>query len=379
MHIINKERLADIFVRLCETDSPSWQEGRMADLLKEVFSIFDCEIEEDDTAAVTGSDSGNLLVRFRGNREALPIFFNCHMDTVQPGIGVEVDRHGDTFTSRGETVLGADDKSGIASLIEVMRLIKENNTAHGPIEFLFTTCEEVGLLGAKSFDYSKLKSHAGYALDSTGIDRVIIGAPASNRIDIEVFGASAHAGLNPEKGINAIQLASMAISALNLGRLDHESTASIGIITGGDAPNIIPEKVLLKGELRSHSEEKLAAYTENMKQAFVQTIDSWEDPTGLAQGRPRVEFTVFEDYPTLKLNETDEVIRIVKRAEQKLNRPLDYIVAGGGSDANIFASHGIKTAIIATGMTHVHSTDESVDLNDIVRAAELVQAIILSC
>jgi len=206
MNPINKERLAATFTRLCETDSPSWQEGKVADLLREVFDEFDCTIEEDETAPITGSDSGNLLVTFPGTIDTQPIFFNCHMDTVQPGIGVEVDRQEDIFTSKGDTVLGADDKSGLAALIEVMQLLRENNTPHGPIELLFTTCEEVGLLGAKSFDYSKLKSQTGYALDSTGIDRVIIGAPASNRIDIEVFGASAHAGLNPELSHPIVEL-----------------------------------------------------------------------------------------------------------------------------------------------------------------------------
>ncbi len=376
---INRERLAETFVRLCETDSPSWQERKVADLLKDIFAVFDCDVEEDESAAVTGSDCGNLLVRFQGGSDTAPVFFNCHMDTVLPAIGVEVVRQGDVFTSRGKTVLGGDDKSGIAALIEVMQLLRENKIRHGPVEFLFTTCEEVGLLGAKAFDYSRLRSKTGYALDSTGTDRIIIGAPASNRIDIEVFGASAHAGLNPEKGINAIQLAAKAVAELTLGRLDHESTANIGIVAGGKAPNIIPEKVLLKGELRSHSEEKLAAFTGKMQQTFKTVIDNWQDDSGLAQGKPRVEFTVFEEYPALKLNEDDGVIQLVKKAEKKLDRTLNYLVAGGGSDANIFSSHGIRTAIISTGMNHVHSTEENIDLNDMVRTAELVQAIILSC
>ncbi len=215
-------------------------------------------IFEDASAAKTGSESGNLIIRFNGN---LPdqegLFFSCHMDTVEPATGIEVLRTGDIFTSKGETVLGGDDKSGVAAILELLAILQEDKSPHPMIEVIVTTCEEIGLLGAKHLDYQKLQTKYGYALDSSGIDHVIVGAPAANKISIKIQGLAAHAGLCPEAGINALALTAEALSGLRLGRLDEESTRNFGIIQGGVASNIVPEQIVLKGEVRSHSTAKL--------------------------------------------------------------------------------------------------------------------------
>ena len=373
---INQERLAATFIALCEIDSPSKKEGKVAEYLKSVFQKMDAEITEDDSADETGSDCGNLLVRFSGSLDKEPVFLNCHMDTVLPAEGVKVLQQGEVFTSAGDTVLGGDDKAGIAVLIEVMRTLKENNKPFGSVELVFTTCEEVGLLGVKAFDPNLLKSKIGFALDTTGVHKVITGAPAANRIAAEISGVAAHAGLNPEEGINAIQLAAQAIAGLELGRLDFESTANIGLIEGGAATNIIPEKAVVKGEIRSHSEEKLAAYTEKAKEIFSKTILNWQDPGGKAKGRPTMNFQVIPDYPVMKLDFNSAVLRRAEQAAASINVNLEFLVAGGGSDANIFNSYGLQCAILSTGMDKVHSTEETIRLSDMVRTAELVMALL---
>jgi tripeptide aminopeptidase len=373
---INKERLGDLFTSLCEIDSPSKQEGRVATRLKEIFAGLGADaILEDDSASQTGSDCGNLLVRFIGSLDRQPVFFNCHMDTVEPGVGVKVRRQGDTFFSAGDTVLGADDKSGIAIFIEVMRTLQENKIAHGPVEFLFTTCEEIGLRGVKSLNFPSMRAKIGYALDTTGIDRIVFGAPAANRLVIEIAGLAAHAGLNPEKGINAIQLSAQAIARLDLGRLDEESTANIGLITGGTATNIIPDNVVIQGEVRSHSESKLAAYTEDIRNTFEQTVQDWSGRAN-GGGQPTLTFSVNKEYPVMQIKRDDPVRKRIEEAATGLNRKLLFTVAGGGSDANILCSQGRPCLIIGTGMNNVHTTEESIDLQDMVRTAELVMGIL---
>ncbi|MEE4164564.1 MAG: M20/M25/M40 family metallo-hydrolase [Desulfocapsaceae bacterium] len=371
---IDKERLAKTFTELCEISSPSRQEKGVADYLKTIFTGLGADyIHEDDSAAATGSLTGNLVFRFDGNSPAAPLFFACHMDTVQPGQGVQVKRSEDVFTSRGETILGGDDKSGIAPLIELFTLLRDHKIRHRTVELVFTTCEEIGLLGAKSFDYSQLQSRFGYALDSNGIDKVIIGAPASNRIRIDVHGTAAHAGMNPEGGVSAFLVAAEALTRLKLGRLDDESTANIGVMNGGTATNIIPEHLMLKGEVRSHSIDKLAAYTAEIEATFVKTAADW--PVDDESKRPTVDFKVESDYPVMKLSKEDIVIRTVTAAGQTLGRNISLVIAGGGSDANIFNGYGLSTAIIATGMNKVHTTDECLDLNDMVSLTELLLAI----
>ena len=374
---INQERLAAVFTTLCEIDSPSKQEGRVAAYLKFLFADMGAEVFEDDSARRTGSDCGNLFVRFPdGGLDREPVFFNCHMDTVLPAIGVKVRREGEVFTSAGDTVLGSDDKAGVAALIEVMRTLRKKNIPHGPVELVFTTCEEVGLLGVKALDPSLIKAKIGYALDSSGINRVIVGAPAANRITAEFKGLASHAGLSPEKGISAIQIAAKAIARLKLGRLDSESTANIGVISGGAASNIIPESVVVQGEVRSHSVKLLQEYTENIRSNFQAEIDNWSDPAGIAQGKPSLQFNIIDDYPAMKLDRESAVIKRVAAAAASLGRELDYVVAGGGSDANIFNSYAIPCAILSTGMDKVHSTRETITLSDMVLTAELISAIL---
>ncbi|MBC8207604.1 MAG: M20/M25/M40 family metallo-hydrolase [Desulfobulbaceae bacterium] len=376
---IDRERLAHTFMRLCEIDSPSRSEAALAAHLREILlELGATVIIEDESATMTGANCGNLLIRFPGTDPGgESLFFACHMDTVQPGVGVEVLREDDLFTSRGETILGGDDKSGIAALIELIRVLREEQAGHGPIELLMTTCEEIGLLGAKGFDCSQVRASYGYALDSTGIDRVIVGAPAANKLKVQIHGIAAHAGLNPEQGISALCLAAKAIAELRLGRLDDQSTANFGLIQGGVATNIIPDLISLEGEVRSHSPEKLAAYTKEIEDVFDQVVSGWSHGNGGSSTKPSLEFSAESEYPAMRLAESDPVLARLRRAGELLDRELDFRVAGGGSDANIFNSHGLPTAIIATGMTKVHTTDECLALDDLVSLTELIHAIVV--
>lgn len=372
---IERERLARTFVNLCEIDSPSRQERRVADYLKGLFTELGAEsVVEDSSAAQTGADCGNLIIRFPGTVVKEPIFFACHMDTVEPGRGVKVLRTGDLFTSRSNTVLGGDDKSGIAAVIELIRVLKESKMDHGSIEILLTTCEEIGLLGAKNLDHRLLQAKSGYALDSTGIDKVVIGAPAANRLKVEVHGIAAHAGLNPEQGVSAFCLAARAIADLRLGRLDDQSTANFGLIHGGVATNIVPALLVVEGEVRSHSPEKLLAYTEEIESTFRSVVCGWSSQLGKDK-QPSVDISVEKEYPVMRLSHDDQVVRRVKTAGELLDRAIDFQVAGGGSDANIFNGYGLQTAIIATGMNKVHTVDESLDLQDLISLTELLLAI----
>ncbi len=373
---ILSDRLAETFVQLCEMSSPSRREGLVAAFIRDIFKGLGAEVVEDGSATSTGSNSGNLVVRIEGNPLMSPLFFNAHMDTVSPGEGIKVRREGDIFSSTGNTVLGGDDKSGIAILIEVFRTLAEHHAEHGPIDLIFTTCEEIGLLGAKHLDITLLRANHGFSLDSSGIDQVIVGAPAANRIKVELKGLAAHAGLEPEKGINAIYLAAQAIAMLRLGRLDHESTANIGLISGGTATNIIPDRVEIEGEVRSHSIEKLALFTREIRQIFEQAVSGGQGITGQDKGVPDVTFVIQLEYPLLKVAMDAPVVQRVSQAAAKLGRTLKFIAAGGGSDANIFSSYGLNTVILGTGMQQVHTVDEWIALSDMVRTAELLCATI---
>ncbi len=374
---IQRERLAEIFTRLCETESPSRQEKDVSLLLQQQFrEIGADEIIEDNSAAVTGADCGNLIIRFKGSLPLDPIFFSCHMDTVEPARGVKVQRTGDLFTSAGDTILGSDDKSALAACLEMMRVLKESGVQHRPVEFVITTCEEIGLVGAKALDPSLILAREGYALDSSGFARVIVQAPALERLTITVNGLAAHAGLNPELGINAITLAARALTACPCGRIDEETTANFGTISGGTADNIVSEQVVVTGEVRSHDPEKLKKVIGDIRHAFVETATSWSDPAGIIAGKPSVAIEVENDFPAMKIDADTTLIRRLEEASRHTGITLDYEKAGGGSDANVFNGYGLPTAIVATGMTNVHSTQEQVTLQDMVDLTRLITALV---
>ena len=374
---VNRERLAANFTELCEIDSPSRQEGRISQRLQQLFrGLGAVEVAEDNSSGRTGSECGNLIIRFEGSLDLEPIFFSCHMDTVQPAQGVRVKRIGDLFTSAGETILGSDDKSGIAACIEAMRLLREHKQPYRPVEFVITTCEEIGLVGAKALDPHRVRAKEGYALDSSGFAKVITHAPAANRLTITVTGVAAHAGLHPEWGVNALVLAGKALARVPSGRIDEETTCNFGTISGGTASNIVPEKVVIEAEVRSHSMEKLERLTEEIREIFTATVAAWTDPGGEAQGRPSVTMEVRQDFPMMQLAREDRVIRRVDAAARAIGMELSYEKAGGGSDANIFNGHGLATAIIATGMAQVHTTSEQVELQDMVDLTRLLVALL---
>lgn len=367
---INHDRLAHIFTTLCQIDSPSRHEDKVAAFISNFFAPFpSVEIFVDSSNQQTASTTGNLIIQIPAtDPEIAPLFFACHMDVISPCLGVKVDRHNDIFSSAGETVLGGDDKGGIAILLELFLILHDNKLRHGPLEFIFTTCEEIGLLGAKALSPQHLKARHGYALDSTGIDNVIMGAPAAVTISAHIHGRAAHAGLNPEDGLSAIFLASQVISNLPLGRLDNDSTANIGVINGGHAPNIIPASTQLNGEIRSHSSRKLTKYIKQFRDVFHSTMAPFA-PIG------HYELDINPQYPAMLLPQNSFTLQLCHAAAKQLHRPLDFLIAGGGSDANIFNDNGLETAILGIGMDNVHSTHETIALDSLVRSLELCLAL----
>ena len=375
--MLNRDRLADVFKTLVQIDSVSKKEGAISRALQEIFESLGGEVHDDGAGPKVEGDTGNLIARFKGSgADAVPLLLNAHMDTVQPGEGVNVLFSDGTFTSDGSTILGADDKSALAVIIEAIRTLQENGLSYGPLEIVVTICEEVGLLGAKNLDYSMIKARYGYSLDGTDTEGIVTRAPAANHIEFKVHGRDAHAGASPEKGINAIHLASGAISATRLGRIDEETTANIGVIEGGKATNIVPSLVTMAGEVRSHSTEKLEEETQKIIQGFERQVSKYKEAFPSDDGLPRLEVEVRQDFSILKIPDDHPVVALAKEAASVLGRKMEIKTSGGGSDSNIFSGHGIVTGILGTGMKDMHTVRESIRLDDMVKAVELLLEII---
>jgi len=372
--MINKDRLAETFKYLVEIDSVSKNEGGIAKTLREILESMGAEVFIDNAGSNTGSNTGNLIAKIRGNADAPPLLLNAHMDTVDPGNGVRAVFKDGAFTSDGTTILGADDKSAIAILLESIRVIKEKGLPHGPLEIVLTICEEIGLQGAKNLDYDLISASYGFALDATDTEGIITRAPAANRLEFKIHGKDAHAGAAPEKGINAIWLASKAIAGLQIGRIDRETTCNIGIIEGGTAINIVPKMVTVKGEVRSHDEEKLKSITDKIVSSFRAAVADYKPAEDV--GTPRLEVVVEHDFSRTHIPSDHPVVVLAQKASQTLGRKMVTKSTGGGADANIFFEKGIVTGVLGTGMRDMHTVRESIRLIEMIQTAELVIEII---
>jgi tripeptide aminopeptidase len=352
--MINQERLLATFLELVQIDNPSHGEAMIAAHIRGLLEALGLAVEEDAVH--------NLLARVPGEGE--PLLLNAHMDSVAPCVGVRPLVADGMVRSSGDTVLGADDLAGVAAIIEGVRASLERGEPHRAAELLLTVQEEVGLVGAAAFDTSKLQARAGVTLDSGGdFGGITIAAPSQDSLYIVVTGRAAHAGVAPERGISAIAVAAQALAAMPLGRIDSETTANIGIIKGGQATNIIPERVELWGEARSHDQEKLSDQVGAMVAAL-------EAAASAAGGSVKVDIT--RKYDSYRLAEDLPIIQRIATALRAIGFEPRYQVSGGGSDVNILAQHGLQIANVSVGYREIHSTGEYIAVADLERSAELV-------
>ena len=367
--MINEKRLIESFVELVKIDSVSREEKKIADFLVKKLKDLGLEVIVDQAGEKVKSNSGNIIARLKGNKDkAIPIMFSAHMDTVVPGKNINPLCDGEKIVSDGKTILGADDKAAIAALLEALHIIKEKNISHSDIEIVFSICEEIGLHGAKNLDISSLNARIAFVLDAGGqVGKIITTAPSQNSLKIIIYGKSAHAGSNPEEGINAIQVAGFALSRMKLGRIDEETTTNIGIISGGKATNIIPDEVTFEGEVRSRKEEKLEKYTEQLKKIAEDTAQEF---------KAKAEVKINREYYCYNLSTDDQVVKIATKAVKDMGLQPLLCPSGGGSDANVFNKKGFPSVVLAVGMEKVHTLEEYILVKNLKNTAGCILSII---
>ena len=366
--MINQTRLVDAFMKYVQISSPTKSEGEFAKFIKEILEDLDFEVEIDDAGPKVGSDTGNVVAKIKGTVEGEPILFSCHMDTVSPGLNIKPIIKDGAIYSDGTTILGADDKAGIAAIIEALRIIKENNLPHGPIEISFSVFEEGGLHGAKNLDFKKFSAKRAFILDSGGdLGQIVVQGPAQDKIHVKIVGKPAHAGVCPEEGISAIMVAADAISQMKLLRIDAETTANIGVINGGSVTNIVTPEVTILAEARSLDNHKLSKQSSHMKACFEKAAE---------EAGAKAEVEIIRMYDAFKVDPADEIVKVLETACRNIGVEPYTEASGGGSDTNIFNANGIKAINLGTGERKSHTLEEHIYINDLVKVTELVLEII---
>jgi tripeptide aminopeptidase len=366
--MINKRRLVSSFKKLVRIDSPSLQEGKIIEYLQrelKALGLRSCQM-----GRPRGGEAGNLVAHLPGKGCRYPqILINAHVDTVTPGVKIKPIEKGEYIFTDGSTILGADNKAGVATILEILTVLKEKRLPHPPLKIIFTVAEEIGLVGAKMLPEKAMTADFGLTLDGGEIEELIHKAPSQYSLEATIIGKAAHAGIHPEEGINAIKVASEAIAGMKLGRIDKETTANIGLIEGGRATNIIPDRVKVKGEARSHDIHKLEHQVEQMERVLLKACQ---------KHRARLNIKVERVYKAFEISYHNRILKqLVIAMKSSGIKPL-IKETGGGSDANIFNEWGIPTLILGVGADRVHTTKEQIRAEDLIRGAEMVLQVIRS-
>ena len=361
--------VAQLMVRLCEIPSPSREEGAVADVVRASLAALGAEVSEDDAAERLPAGCGNILARFPATAEGgIPIAFGAHLDTVPQTGPIEVELADGVLRNRLPTILGSDNKAAVAVLLVAMQQVVQEERPHAGIELLFTPCEEIGLKGGAAVDVGSLTSRVGFIYDHTGpIGDIVTAAPSLRRIEASFVGTAAHAGIVPEAGRSAIAAAARAIARMPLGRIDADTTANVGLITGGTAANVVPELCTVIGEARSRDERALAGQLMAMLDALA-----W----AASEGEVDLQTRVHDEFHGYRLTEADLQVALAARALEACGRTPRLVPTGGGSDVNALLRNGFPCVNLCNGSMDVHTPEERIAVESLTGMVDVTLAII---
>lgn len=351
--MINKNRIVKTFFELVSIDSPSGEEEEISSVLAKKLKKLGGKIVIDSY--------GNLIAKFEGRGK--PLMLNSHTDTVEPGRSIKPKTKGGKIVSDGTTIVGGDAKAGISIILEAIETARENKIAIRPLDVVLTREEETSLGGAKNLDYSLLRAKEGLVFDGDEeVYKIFVSSPTYYDLDVEITGRSAHAGVEPEKGISAIEIAAKMINGLKLGRLDEETTVNVGIIQGGSVRNAVPEKTRFHGEIRSRNKKTLERILKQTGSVF----DS------IAKNYPEAEIKVdfLKEFEGFKLLPSHPLIIKASNVLKGMELKAELKDSGGGSDANIFGENGLQVIIVGTGVYQPHTKREYVLIDQMLDSAK---------
>ena len=357
----DRQRLVETLVDLIRIDSPSGEEDAIDQEVSARLSALGLTVEHDSY--------NNIIARLEGVGE--PLLLSAHLDTVEPGRGINPELDGDTLRSDGTTILGGDCKAGVAIVLEALACVAESNGPHRAVEVAFSRHEEGGLVGARHMDFSRLTARTGIVLDGEGPpNRITVSAPSQNVVTAEIVGRAAHAGLEPENGLSALLVTADILTRLPLGRIDSETTANIGWMEGGLKRNIVPERASLDGEFRSRSNDKLAWLEGQFRKVF--------DETGARYPEATIALDITNTYQAYRIDPQHDSIATIASALEPLGLSPVLEGSGGGSDANVFIARGITALPVGIGVRSFHTTWETALIPEVLQGAQMCHAAIMA-
>jgi tripeptide aminopeptidase len=360
----------DLFRELAAIPSPSGRERPVADRTLAYLRDLGLDPTEDDAGAEIGSDMGNIHVALPPSEgvDGLPIFLNAHLDTVPPTGPIDPEVRNGVVVNRHDTILGADNKAAVVVMLAAVADLVRTGRPHAGVELVLTPMEEVGLKGAKAFDISRLRARVGYCYDHAApIGNVVLAAPTQRTLRFRFVGRAAHAGIAPEEGRSAVVAAARAVADMPLGRIDAETTANVGLISGGIAGNIVPPECLVESEARSRDPVRLREQVQAM-------LDAATFAANLAECE--LESRIEPEYDGYRFSRSDPAVRLAARALEACGREPVYIESGGGADANVWNARGLECVNLCNGMAEIHTASEHIAAADLDAMLDITLALI---
>lgn len=366
---VNEERLLTLFLEIAKINGPSMREQPVADFLVKALTELGFTLEFDEAHKSFNGEVGNLIAWREGTDSSIPpLFFSTHMDTVLPTKGLQPIIKEGVIYSDGTTILGADDRAALAAYLEGVQAIIESGVPHGPIELILTVNEQKGLVGAAHMDYSKAKSKVGYIFDSSGdVGQIILKGPYSSRIWMDVKGNAAHIALNAEEGNSAFLIAAEGLLNMNLGSIDEETLANIGIMEGGELTSIIPGFVTVAGEVRSFSKEKLEQQLKHMEEVMIEAAE---------KKGGKVSIRIEKKYSGFDIPKDHVLTKTVESAAQNIKVKPYLTETLGGADTNVLNENGLTCLTLGNGFQNIHSFRESISVENLINTGRLTAALI---
>ena len=376
---LNEKRLLNTFLTLVQIDSEFGKEKQMQDIVAEELKKTGASVRIDHAGKTYQTNAqGNVIATLPGTIKSKPFVLTAHLDTVSPGSGIKPVVKKGCVVSDGTTILGADDKAGVAIILEIFRTLTEQKLPHPTLEAIFTLNEESGMAGSKNLEYNKIKGREGLVLDNEELGELLIQGPAVNTIEVWVKGQSAHAGVCPEKGISALEVAAYAISQMKLGRIDKDTVSNFAIVQGGKATNIVTDEIYLKGEARSLVEAKLNKQNAHIKACFEKAVKKFTKKIDGKICKPSFKMTLFKRYSAVNVAKNHPIVKAVLRAAKKQGISMRAAASGGGCDANVLAGHGFTMPNLGVGVRDCHTVNESLILKEFYAAFYIVLETILA-
>ncbi|MBQ4493994.1 MAG: M20/M25/M40 family metallo-hydrolase [Elusimicrobiaceae bacterium] len=376
---VNHQRMLKNFLEITKIYAPSGEEKAMLDHAKKELTKLGCKVYIDKAGKTFGSTAqGNLTANFKGNIKSAPFILGGHLDTVRPCKGVKPSVKNGKVITDGKTILGADDRAGLAMIFEILRTLKENKVKHPPVDIILTLCEEGGMYGSKYLDTKIIKGKEGLLLDSESNEELVVNAPKAVLFYATIKGVASHAGVAPEKGINALQVAAKAISMMRLGRIDPMTISNIGVVNGGQSTNVVMPELTLKGEVRSRTKGHLEKELKHIEDCFKKAAKMFVKKVDGKTIKPEIIWSTELKYPLLDIAPKSALITHIKNCGKKFGLNIKTASSGGGFDANVLAGKGLFMPIIGVGYADEHTTKESLDIETFFKTADLVLDIVLN-